>query len=91
MTAANLTAASLETFKTYAEDADNWSDCPWVSSGNVTCTQAMRGNISDLVKKGLVEVNDYEGRGMARDMYITFTDEGRTLAADEFGIEIDGY
>lgn len=70
----NLTPDSLKTFKLYAEDAGNWGGTPWVN-GNVTCTDAMRGNLSDLVKKGLIEIHDYDGEG-----YVKFTASGKVLA-----------
>jgi hypothetical protein len=73
-----LTADSLKTFKLYANDAANWGGNPWVSTGNVNCTRAMRGNLSDLVQKGLIDIADY-GDGMGK--YIIFTDAGRELAA----------
>lgn len=82
-----LTAASLATFLEYADDAGNWSDNPWVSSGNITPTKAQRGNLSDLVKKGLIEIHDSEGMGRARDQYLVFTDAGVALAA-EHGIQV---
>lgn len=82
-----LTAASLETFLEYANDAGNWSDNPWVSSGNISPTKAQRGNLSDLVKKGLIEIHDSEGMGRARDQYLVFTDAGVALAA-EHGIQV---
>lgn len=76
-----LTADSLETFLKYVRDAGNWDYCPWISGGNVECTKAMRGNISDLVQKGLILTHDHEGMGRAKDMYLTFTETGRQLAA----------
>ena len=78
---ATLTDATLKTFMAYAKDAGNWGGNPWVSGGNVECTQAMRGNLADLVKKGLIEIHDHEGRGRAKDMYLTFTQEGVALAS----------
>lgn len=76
MTKTNLTPASLETLMEYAWDAGNWSYRPYVSIGNVTCTKEMRGNLSDLVKKGLIVIHD-EG---SRDSYITFTEAGVAVA-----------
>jgi hypothetical protein len=72
-----LTPASLETFMEYAWDAGNWGYLPWVSQGNVTCTKAMRGNLSDLVKKGLIVIH---GEG-TREAYIKFTPAGVAFAA----------
>ena len=71
-----LTPASLETFTLYANDAANWCGSPWVSEGNVWPTKAMRGNLSDLVKKGLIEIHDYD----EGDKVIWFTESGRALA-----------
>ena len=39
-------------------------------------TKAMRGNLSDLVKKGLIEIHDYD----EGDKVIWFTESGRALA-----------
>ena len=79
----NLPPASLETFLEYANDAANWSFSPLVSTGNVHCTKAMRGNLADLVKKGLIEIEGERG-----DEYVWFTDAGIELAlahgCDEF-------
>jgi len=76
-----LTDASLATFLMYAADAGNWSGTPWVSCGNIAPTKEHRGNLSDLVKKGLIVIHDNEGKGRAKDMYVDFTDAGRELAA----------
>jgi hypothetical protein len=38
-----------------------------------------RGVVSSLVKKGLVNIWDQEGRGKSGDMVFDFTDEGRKL------------
>lgn len=73
-----LTKDSLETFLKYADDAPNWSMTPWVSQGNITCTKAMRGNLSDLVQKGLIKIHDYG----SKESYLTFTEEGIKLAAE---------
>lgn len=70
-----LTNQSLETFLVYAKDAGNWSGTPWVSGGNVTCTREMRGNLSDLVQKGLIEIVTEWGT-----TFINFTDTGVELA-----------
>lgn len=81
-TTINLTPASLDVFTRYAQDAGNWSGNPWVTAGNVSITNAERGNLSDLVQKGLIVIHDYEGKGRATDMYIEFTEAGQALAAD---------
>lgn len=72
----NLTPASLDTLLEYAFDSGNWSYRPYVSCGNVTCTKAMRGNLSDLVQKGLIVIHE-EG---TRESYITFTEAGAAVA-----------
>lgn len=82
-TTIKLTPDTIETFTLYAEDAGNWSGNPWVSVGNITCTREMRGNLSDLVQKGLIRIED-AGDG---DKYIVFTDSGLELAR-VLGIEI---
>ena len=82
-----LTAASLETFLMYANDAPNWGWSPWVSAGNITPTNAQRGNLSDLVKKGLIQIMDGEGLEGSHETYIRFTDAGAELAA-EHGIKV---
>ena len=76
-----LTPASLEVFTMYADDSENWDGNPWVSVGNVRLTKAQVGNLSDLVQKGLVEIENYDV-----DTYIVFTDAGEALAES---LEID--
>ena len=70
-----LTPASLEVFTMYANDSVNWDGNPWVSVGNVRLTKAQVGNLSDLVQKGLIEIENYDV-----DTYIVFTDAGEELA-----------
>lgn len=83
--AETLTSDSLETFKMYAKDAGNWSGNPWVSTGNISPTKEQRGNISDLIKKGLIKTQNYgEGRGL----FIIFTASGEALA-EELGISLE--
>jgi hypothetical protein len=77
-----LTPATLAVFIAYAEDAPNWSGTPWVSAGNVECTKATRGNLSDLVQKGLIVIDESYG-----DTFIRFTSAGLDLAA-ECGIQV---
>ena len=86
-TVIELTPASLETFLMYAIDAPNWSWNPWVSAGNITPTNAQRGNLADLVKKGLIRILDGEGLGGALETYIRFTNAGVELAA-QHGVEV---
>lgn len=78
-----LTINTLDTFLLFARDAGNWGGNPYISNGNIDCTKAMRGNLSDLVKKGLIRiVQDREFGG-----YVEFTAEGKTLAS-QHGITI---
>lgn len=72
----NLTPASLDTLLDYAFDSGNWSYHPYVSCGNVPCNKKVRGNLADLVKKGLIVIHD-AGRS---DSYITFTEAGVAVA-----------
>lgn len=83
--ATTLTDKTLEVFKAYAKDAPNWNGKPWVTGSNVSFDKSMRGNIADLVKKGLILIHDYEGMGRSKDQYIEFTSEGIALAT-ELGI-----
>jgi hypothetical protein len=71
-----LTKSSLETFLVYANDARNWSGNPYVSGGNITCTKEMRGNLSDLVKKDLIEILTENELS-----FIVWTEAGAKLAA----------
>jgi hypothetical protein len=75
MTTLTLTPASHETFMLYAEDADNWSGYPWVSDGNVFLTKEQRGNLSDLVQKGLITLGEDGGMN-----FVVFTEAGRAYA-----------
>lgn len=78
-----LTPATHETFMTYAEDAGNWSGNPYVSEGNVACTRETRGNLSDLVKKGLIRIVPPSDIGS----YVVFTPLGVEYAA-QHGIDL---
>ena len=77
---ATLTSGTYKVFMLYANDADNWSGNPWVSDGNVQLTGAQRGNLSDLVQKGLLTVEDSYGQ-----KYVQFTEAGKAYA-EENGI-----
>lgn len=46
---------------------------------------AFAGVVSSLVKKGLVWVRDYEGRGRAADQTIRLTEEGAAAVTVEHG------
>jgi hypothetical protein len=71
------------TFMMYAEDAPNWSGVPWVSCGNVSATMAMGGHLTDLARKGYIEIDDSDG-----DKCIFFTEAGVALAA-EHGFKLE--
>lgn len=82
-----LTAESLRVFLLYAKDAGNWGGNPFVSHGNIQPTKAMRGNLSDLVQKGLIRIDDCDD-GRRLMPYVTFLQAGKQLAK-QHGIEID--
>jgi hypothetical protein len=78
-----LTDRSLEVFLLYAEDAVWWSGMPFVLLSNVSFTDDMKGNLSDLVKKGLIEIDNR----FDNDSHIEFTAKGKELAT-EHGIDV---
>lgn len=71
-----LTQASHELFMEYAYDAPNWDGTPWASEGNVPLDASRRGNLSDIIKKGLVESHEYEPGAY----FLTFTRIGKMYA-----------
>lgn len=71
-----LTDDTLRVFLMYAKDAGNWGGLPWVSNGNISPTKADRGNLSDLVKKGLIKIEEDSELGR----YVAFTPAGSALA-----------
>ena len=77
-----ITEASKEVFREYAKDAGNWSGNPWVSEGNIQPTKAQRGNLGDLVKKGLIEIHESD-----KQKYIIFTEAGIKYA-ETLGIDL---
>lgn len=77
-----LTVESKKLFKEFALDADNWSGMPLVN-GNVEVNRKTRGNLSDLVKKGLVKVETSDG-----DEWVIFTEEGKKLAFEWFQVRV---
>jgi hypothetical protein len=81
-----LTEESLRVFSQYAKDAGNWSGMPWVSVGNIECTKEMRGNLSDLVQKGLIRIGEDEYSCGRVSSYVDFTATGVELARS-MGIE----
>ena len=80
-TTTNLTDGSLELFLDLAADAPNWSGQP-LFGGNVGGSQASKGHLSDLKKKGLVTTQEDEGLS-----WVIFTDAGKALAA-KHGVEL---
>ena len=79
-----LTPKSLQVFLKCAREADCFDGSPWVSVIPLNFKND-RGNLSDLVKKGFIEIDDNGGKGNAKDMCIDFTKKGIALA-NEHGI-----
>lgn len=77
-----LTEKSNALFLAFANDAGNWSGTPLIG-GNVEMTRAKRGNLSDLVQKGLVMVSD-DGEG---NTWVHFTRAGVDYA-NEHGVDL---
>jgi hypothetical protein len=75
------TPASLELFLSLANDAANWSGIPLLG-GNVATDKQLRGNLTDLKKKGLLTTFKDEG-----EIWVHFTEAGKALAA-EHGISL---
>ena len=77
-----ITEASKEVFRLYAKDAGNWSGgCGWVSDGNIDPTKEQRGNLGDLVKKGLVKITgDKEDNPSGTGKVLHFTEAGVEFA-----------
>lgn len=78
---ADITPRSLELFLNYARDAGNWGGTPLVG-GNVGGSREDAGNLTQLKKAGLIFTGEDDGA-----VYIYFTAEGRSLAA-QHGVEI---
>ena len=84
-----LTKTSKALFTAYAQDAGNWNGTPLVG-GNVAGTAALRGNLTQLKKAGLIgTVKDETGT------WLWFTvagiDYAGTLGIDLSWIEADRY
>ena len=76
-----LTKTSKALFTAYAQDAGNWNGTPLVG-GNVAGTAALRGNLTQLKKAGLIEtVKDETGT------WLYFTSLG-IKCADALGIDL---
>lgn len=76
-----VTEKSLEVFLMYAKDACNWGGTPCIG-GNVGGGKEERGNLTQLKQAGLIRTHQDGG-----DSFITFTQEGKALAA-QHGISI---
>lgn len=70
-----LTAATEALFVKIAEDAKNWNGIPLLPD----MTPAMKGNLIDLKKKGLLLTEDDEDNSRAQ--WVHFTELGKALAA----------
>lgn len=79
-----LTPASHELFMQFADDAGNWNGMPLVN-GNVIVDAQLRGNLTDLVKKGLVTVDTDEDDKSCQ--WLSFTDEGKAYSA-AYGVDL---
>lgn len=78
-----MTEASQKLFRFYSKDASNWSGNPYLG-GNRDFTKEDRGNLTHLKKLGLLTTTrDEFGE------YITFTEDGKKLAKELFGVEIE--
>lgn len=77
-----LTEASLKLFLDFAKDAGDWSGTPLVD-GNVQTGTQLRGNLSDLIKKGLITTFKDEGC-----TWVSFTEEGKAFAKSH-GVDLD--
>ena len=76
-----LTPTSHYLFMDLAQDAGNWSGTPLVG-GNVGMDAQLRGNLSDLVQKGLVRV--FKSDGLS---WVDFTEAGKAYAAER-GVDL---
>jgi hypothetical protein len=78
-----LTPRSQEIFMEFAKDAGNWSGMPWIDCGNIEINgKEDRGNLSDLVQKGLITIHQDEGVGRKISQFIRFTETGKTYAKE---------
>lgn len=85
-----LTERSMMLFLALASDAGNWSGMP-LFGGNTGTSKADQGNLTHLKRAGLVTTREERDRvnGLIRtDVWVSFTDAGRALAA-EHGITLD--
>lgn len=78
----NLTTRSLEIFKACLDEAVHWNGSPWVCMIHNLEFKRDRGNLTDLVKKGLIVIQDNEGKGNPKDKTVEFTRLGRVYALE---------
>lgn len=76
------TEKDREVFEAYTKDAVNWSGIPLVG-GNVGGSKEERGNLTHLKRLGLIKTFKDEGC-----IWIIYTDKGKEVAKDVFGIDI---
>lgn len=89
MSELNLTPNELAVLKgarvnNFCDAGDKDDGSPWVFAVieySKLDEKVARGVLSSLVKKGLVEIYDAEGRNKANDMYLIFTDKAFDLVA----------
>ncbi|OQA34779.1 MAG: hypothetical protein BWY56_01844 [Acidobacteria bacterium ADurb.Bin340] len=82
-TSPSLTPTSLKLFLDLAKDACNWSDQPLLN-GNVQTDSALRGNLTQLKREGLLITTREEGC-----TWVLFTQKGSEFAASH-GIKVQG-
>ncbi len=71
-----LTEASKKLFIDYANDSRNWGGNPLVDlDGNVRTSKELRGNLTDLKRKGLIETFKSDDC-----LWIHFTETGKEFA-----------
>lgn len=74
--AESLQPASLKLFLDLAKDAGNWGGTPLVD-GNVRVGKFLRGNLTDLKRKGLLTTWKSDG-----ESWVDFTLKGKLFALD---------
>ena len=75
-----LTQRSQAIFLAFAKDAGNWSGCPWINGNVEIHTHEDRGNLADLVKKGLITIHHDHGDNGLPMSFIMFTETGKAYA-----------
>lgn len=77
-----LTTRSQEIFMAFAKDAGNWSGMPIIGANVDIQGSQDRGNLSDLVQKGLISIHDDKNQGQATVQFICFTEAGKAFAKE---------